>query len=196
MGRQRLDSETKAWRKAMREQLIAARLAVSVEVRAAAAATISDRLAQLVKPGQIFSFYWPMKGELDFRPLAARLHAQGITPALPVVEEKNQAMVFRPWAPKAAMERGIWNIPQPATEETVVPDITLAPVVGFSDDCYRLGYGGGYFDRTLAILAPRPLAIGVGLEIQRIDTIRPLPHDIRLDAVMTETETRGALRRH
>jgi 5,10-methenyltetrahydrofolate synthetase len=84
-----------------------------------------------------------MKGELDFRPLAAQLHALGVIPALPVVVEKNRPMVFRPWRPKAAMVRGIWHIPQPATEDTVVPDITLAPVVGFSADGYRLGYGGG-----------------------------------------------------
>lgn len=166
-------------------------MAVPVETRAEAAAAIAERLPEHVKPGQVFSFYWPMKGEMDFRPLAARLHAQGVTPALPVVVEKHQPMVFRPWAPNAAMRRGIWNIPEPATDETVVPDVTLAPVVGFSEDGYRLGYGGGYFDRTLAVLAPRPLAIGVGLDIQRIETIRPMPHDIRLDAVMTETATYG-----
>ena len=189
-----MDCEIKAWRRAMREQLIAARMAVPAEARAEAAVAIAEQLAELVKPGQIFSFYWPMKGELDFRPLAARLHAQGVVPALPVVVEKRRPMVFRPWAPRAAMRRGIWNIPEPQTEETVAPDITLAPVVGFSDDGYRLGYGGGYFDRTLASLAPRPLSIGVGLEIQRIDTIRPMAHDIRLDAIMTETMTRGVLR--
>jgi 5-formyltetrahydrofolate cyclo-ligase len=191
-----LDRELKSWRKAMREQLIAARMAIPVEERAKAAAVIAERLAQLVEAGQIFSFYWPMKGELDFRPLAARLHAQGVTTALPVVVEKQQAMVFRPWAPKAVMRRGIWNIPEPATDETVLPDITLAPVVGFSDDGYRLGYGGGYFDRTLGALAPRrPMAIGVGLELQRLETIYPMPHDIKLDAIMTERATRGALRR-
>lgn len=166
-------------------------MAVPVETRAEAAAAIAERLPEHVKPGQVFSFYWPMKGEMDFRPLAARLHAQGVTPALPVVVEKHQPMVFRPWAPNAAMRRGIWNIPEPATDETVVPDVTLAPVVGFSEDGYRLGYGGGYFDRTLAVLAPRPLAIGVGLDIQRIETIRPMPHDIRLDAIMTETTIYG-----
>jgi len=186
-----LDQDLKSWRKDMRAQLIEARLAVPPETRTEAAEAIAERLAGLVKPGQVFSFYWPMKGELDFRPLAARLHAQGVTPALPVVVEKGQPMVFRPWAPKAPMRRGIWNIPEPATDETVVPDVTLAPVVGFSEDGYRLGYGGGYFDRTLAVLAPRPLAVGVGLDIQRIETIRPMPHDIRLDAIMTETATYG-----
>ena len=186
-----MDQDLKDWRRDMRARLIEARMAVPADARTEAAAVIAERLAGLVKPGQVFSFYWPMKGELDFRPLAARLHALGITPALPVVVQKQQPMLFRPWAPKAAMRRGIWNIPEPATEDTVVPDVTLAPVVGFSEDGYRLGYGGGYFDRTLAVLAPRPLAIGVGLDIQRIETIRPMPHDIRLDAIMTETTTYG-----
>ena len=186
-----MDNELKSWRKEMRAKLIEARMAVSPEARTEAATAIAERLAELVKPGQVFSFYWPMKGELDFRPLATRLHGQGITPALPVVVEKQQPLVFRPWAPKAAMRRGIWNIPEPDTDETVVPDVTLAPVVGFSDDGYRLGYGGGYFDRTLAVLQPWPLTIGVGLDIQRIETIHPMPHDIRLDAIMTETTTYG-----
>ena len=188
-----MDPELKAWRKEMRERLIAARMAVRPEVRAEAAEVISGRLARLVEPGRVFSFYWPMKGELDFRPLAARLHELGVLLALPVVVEKNRPMLFRPWRPKAAMVRGIWNIPQPATEDVAVPDMALAPVVGFSADGYRLGYGGGYFDRTLAALDRRPLTIGVGLEMQLIETIRPVPHDIRLDAIMTEATTRGSL---
>lgn len=192
-GSIRLDQELRTWRKSMRERLIAQRLAVPPEDRAKAAEIISDRLAQLVRPGQVFSFYWPMKGELDFRPLATKLHHLGVTTALPVVLEKNRPMVFRPWAPKAPMRRGIWNIPEPATEETIVPDVTLAPVVGFTDDCYRLGYGGGYFDRTLAVLAPRPLVVGVGLQFQRLETIHPLPHDIRLDGILTESGATGAL---
>lgn len=186
--------ELKAWRRTTRERLIAARMAVPLEARARAADCISEEIEGLVGPGQTLSFYWPMKGELDFRGLAARLHARGIRLALPVVVEKQRPMVFRPWAPGAAMARGIWNIPEPATVEIVRPDIALAPVVGFTDDCYRLGYGGGYFDRTLAALDPRPLAIGVGLEMQRIETIHPQPHDVRLDAIITERAQRGALR--
>lgn len=186
-----MDPELKAWRRGLREQLIAARMAVAVEDRGRAAEEIAARLERLVERGQTLSFYWPIKGELDFRPLAARLHAAGMGLALPVVPEKGRPMVFRPWSPGCAMRRGIWNIPQPATEISVLPDIVLAPVVGFTDDCYRLGYGGGYFDRTLAATLSRPVAIGVGLELQRLETICPQPHDIRLDAVMTELATRG-----
>lgn len=189
-----MDPELKAWRRSLRERLIAARMGVAVEERSRAAEAIATRIKKLVEKGRTLSFYWPMKGELDFRPLATRLHAAGIGLALPVVVEKARPMVFRPWFPGCAMARGIWNIPQPASEEAVIPDIVLAPVVGFTDDCYRLGYGGGYFDRTLAAILSRPLVIGVGLEFQRVETICPQPHDVRLDAVITERATRGDIR--
>src|SRR3569833_2229687 len=80
----------------------------------------------------------------------------------------------------------ICNIPMPADSPTVVPDVVLAPVLGFDEACYRLGNGGGYFDRTLAILQPRPLVIGVGYERLRIRTIYPQPHDVAMDAIATE----------
>src|SRR5690606_21931832 len=82
--------------------------------------------------------------------------------------------------------RGIWNIPIPAEREPVRPTALLVPVVGFDAAGYRLGYGGGYYDRTLALLEPRPLTIGVGYAGARLDTIHPQPHDIPLDAIVTE----------
>ena len=90
------------------------------------------------------------------------------------------------------MEPGFWNIPVPVGTPEVTPDIVLAPVVGFDPACFRLGYGGGYFDRTLAALDPHPLAIGVGLAGSRIATIYPQPHDIPMAAIVTEE---GTLRR-
>jgi len=84
------------------------------------------------------------------------------------------------------MERGVWNIPVPAEGPDIVPDITLSPVVGWDGAGYRLGCGGGYFDRTLAAFTPRPLAIGIGLNTARIATIFPQPHDIPMQAIVTE----------
>jgi 5,10-methenyltetrahydrofolate synthetase len=84
------------------------------------------------------------------------------------------------------MTPGIWNIPTPAESAIVVPDVVLAPVLGFDEACYRLGNGGGYFDRTLAVLQPRPLAIGIGYERLRIRTIYPQPHDVAMDVIVTE----------
>jgi 5,10-methenyltetrahydrofolate synthetase len=181
--------EVKLWRRAERERLLAARLAVPVEQRQRAAEAVGAAVRGLgrLKPGIVLSFYWPMKGEMDFRSFATALHGDGVRLALPVVATPRAPLEFRIWGPGAEMERGIWNIPQPAVRDTVVPDVALAPVVGFDRSCYRLGYGGGYFDRTLAALgARRPFVIGVGLAMQEIASIHPQPHDIALDVIVTE----------
>jgi 5,10-methenyltetrahydrofolate synthetase len=186
------------WRTAERARLLAARRAQGVAAQAAAAAAISGHLEGLLRaqsgasrpgrgPGAAVSGYWPIKGEPDLRPLLAALHGAGVAVALPVVETRAAPLVFRRWWPGMAMVRGHWNIPVPPPEAAaVVPGIVLAPVVGWDGGCWRLGYGGGYFDRTLAALHPRPLAIGIGLASARIDSIRPQPHDIALDLIVTE----------
>lgn len=84
------------------------------------------------------------------------------------------------------MTRGVWNIPVPADGIDVRPDIVVSPVLGFDRAGYRLGYGGGFYDRTLAALAPRPLVIGVGFAMSAMTTIRPLPHDIPMYFIVTE----------
>ena len=100
---------------------------------------------------------------------------------------KAAPLVFRRWTPETRMVRGDWNIPVPPPEaEALTPDITLAPVMGWDGACYRLGYGGGYFDRTLAALSPRPFTIGIGFQSARLATIYPQPHDIPLDVIVTE----------
>jgi 5,10-methenyltetrahydrofolate synthetase len=78
----------------------------------------------------------------------------------------------------------------PAEGQEAVPDIVIAPLVGFDPRCFRLGYGGGFFDRTLATLEHKPLVIGIGFESQRIDTIHPLAHDIPMDVIITQTGPR------
>jgi 5,10-methenyltetrahydrofolate synthetase len=106
--------------------------------------------------------------------------------ALPVVVERHAPLVFRTWRPGAPMASGIWNIPVPADGVDVLPDIVVSPVVGFDPACYRLGYGGGYYDRTLAGMARRPLVIGVGFAMSAVSTIHPLPHDIPMQFIVTE----------
>jgi 5,10-methenyltetrahydrofolate synthetase len=181
------------WRRAERQRLRAERDAMSVADRQAAGVAIAGHLAGFLRQrfgslrGRVFSAYWPIKGEPDLRPLMADLHARGVLVALPLVEVKAAPLVFRRWTPEMRMVRGDWNIPVPPHEsEAVVPEVALAPVVGWTDDAYRLGYGGGYFDRTLAALTPRPFVIGVGFQSARLATIYPQPHDIRLDAIVTE----------
>jgi 5,10-methenyltetrahydrofolate synthetase len=95
-------------------------------------------------------------------------------------------MVCRAYAPGDRLEKGVLNIPIPASGEPVSPDIVIAPIVGIDPGHYRLGYGGGFFDRTLAAMPFKPLVIGVGYELQRIATIYPQPHDIPMDRVVTE----------
>lgn len=184
------------WRRAERTRLRAARDALSVADRHAAGAALCVHLRHLLAArfpgaaGQILSAYWPIKGEPDLRPLMADLQGSGVTLALPVVETKAAPMVFRRWTPGMALVRGDWNIPVPPPDaERLTPDIALAPLVGWDAAGFRLGYGGGYFDRTLAALSPRPFTIGIGLHSARLATIFPQPHDIALDAILTEAGT-------
>jgi 5,10-methenyltetrahydrofolate synthetase len=182
--------EVAVWRKAERERLIAARLALSPAIRTRHAERIIASLRAIIgyPDGAVISFYWPMKGEPDLRPLMHALHGAGAICALPVVLERGQPLSFRAWAPDAPMERGVWNIPIPARAEYVTPHLLVAPVVGFDPQNYRLGYGGGYFDRTLAWIGSEARAIGVGYEQALLSTIRPQRHDIRLTGVVTEQQ--------
>jgi len=181
-------AEVMAWRKSERERLIAARLAAGAEQREAWSAAIAESLLRIIGPidGRIVSAYWPFRGEPDLRPFMRRVTELGGTCALPVVIEKAMPLAFRSWAEGQPLARGVWNIPVPAGGAPVVPDVAIAPVVGFDRQCYRLGYGGGFFDRTLAALTPRPRVFGVGYELQALETIHPLDHDIPMLAIVTE----------
>ena len=175
------------WRKAQRQRLIAARLALPVAAREACAACIAADLDRLVpmSSATIVSVYWPFRGELDLRLRMASAHARGIRVALPVVVTKGKPLVFREWHPHARLEPGVWNILVPADGAEVTPTVVIAPRVGFDSAGYRLGYGGGFFDRTLAAHVPRPLAIGVGHPVGSLPTIYPQPHDIPMDWIVT-----------
>ena len=181
------------WRRAERERLRAERMALRVEARAEIAAALARHLDTVLAAhagevaGRVVSGYWPIKGEPDLRPWLTQLHDRGADTALPVVETPGTPLVFRRWRPGMTMVKGHWNIPVPPdTSDRITPVIALAPLVGWDGEGYRLGYGGGYFDRTLAALSPRPIVIGVGFQSARIATIFPQPHDIRMSAIVTE----------
>jgi 5,10-methenyltetrahydrofolate synthetase len=180
--------EIKLWRKAERARLIPQRVAIPEEEREAATERISARLEPIVMAvdGPV-SFYWPFRGEPNLRPLMRRMVAAGRVVARPVVVQKRHPLEFRPWSPGCKMELGVWNIPIPATTERVTPRLLLSPVVGFDPLRYRLGYGGGFYDRTLAALQGPRTVIGLGFDCQAIETIHPLPHDIRMDRIVTES---------
>ncbi len=183
------------WRRAERTRLLDERAALSVATRQEAAAAIARRLDQALPDltGKIVSAWWPIKAELDLRPWLDALWSRGARAALPLVVEKAAPLRFRLWRQGVRMERGFWNIPVPAEGDWVLPDVALSPVVGHDPRCYRLGYGGGYFDRTLAALGPRCLPVGVGLASSLVPTIFPQPHDIPMRMIVTEEGTLGAL---
>lgn len=176
------------WRKAERQRLIAARLAMAAQERAARADMIAVGLDRAVGrvSGRIVAAYWPFRGEPDLRSWTIRVIERGGRIALPVVIRKGWPLEFRIWAPGDPLERGVWNILVPSRGPAVEPDIVVAPVVGFDAANYRLGHGGGFYDRTLAAMRRRPLTLGVGYETARLATIYPQPHDIALDAIVTD----------
>ena len=176
------------FRAALRREKLAARLALDAADHASLSAGLEQHLAALLLPlaPQTLAFCAPVRGEFDARPLASRLIDLGWRAALPVVTTVDAPMHFQSWTPSSAMGADRYGIPIPADGAQLVPDIVLLPLVAFDAQGFRLGYGGGYFDRTLAAMVPRPRAIGVGFELARVPDIRPQAHDIRLDALATE----------
>ncbi|MEQ8664250.1 MAG: 5-formyltetrahydrofolate cyclo-ligase [Rhodospirillales bacterium] len=176
-----------AWRHDQRATLIEARLAVPIAERVAVGEEIAAELTARVNagPNTTISLYWPFRGEIDLRPLMLSMHERGCRIALPVVVAKARPLVFREWSPGCAMDKGVWNIPIPADGPEIEPSVTIAPLVGYDPSCYRLGYGGGFFDRTLAAARRKPLVIGVGLPSAALPTIHPQPHDIPMDLIVT-----------
>ncbi len=175
------------WRRAERKRLLDARLALDVAARHDSANRIAAALDRTIGKfgGRTVSGYWPFRGEPDLRPWLTSVNARGGRTALPLVVEKGRPLVFRAYAPGDRLEKGVWNIPVPAQGQPVLPDIVISPVVGVDPLNYRLGYGGGFYDRTLAAMPFKPLVIGIGYELQRIPTIHPQPHDIPMDRVVT-----------
>lgn len=178
-------AEIMAWRKTERARLLEERRSLSAAARRATSEAIAGTLIDLLgdRDGKIVSLYWPINYEPNLIPLVERLPQ--IRFALPIVAEKGQPLLFRTWKKGEELARGVWNIPVPAAGEEVEPDILVAPVVGHDPLCYRLGYGGGFFDRTLAKLPGRQV-FGVGYATARIPTIHPLPHDIPMNAIIMQ----------
>jgi 5,10-methenyltetrahydrofolate synthetase len=157
------------------------------------AARLTAKLDELAARATIrcVGFYWPVAGEFDAREVIANwLHRDTARcAALPVVVAPRAAMAFHAWMPDTPMQQGRYRIPVPADGRAVVPDVLLVPCVGFDSARYRLGYGGGYYDRTLAAWptqAPRPIAIGVAYQCGHVEALVHEAHDIPLDAVITE----------
>lgn len=181
-------------RQQLRQQALAAREALSREQ--------CDRHSEFIRRHlQAFfpylatrrvAFCWPIRNEPDLRPLMAAWQAAdnpGFMALLPVADAPAWPLSFRAWAPDSAMGADRYGIPIPLSGQSATPEALLIPVNAFDAQGYRIGYGGGFFDRTLAALGQasgRPLAIGVGYSLARVATTYPQAHDVRLDAIVTE----------
>jgi 5-formyltetrahydrofolate cyclo-ligase len=175
------------WRRGERSRLRRVRESLPQAFRTAADRRIVDRLERAV-PSLLsanFGFYWPLPGEPDLRSAVARWCAAGAASSLPETVP-GAPLIFRPWTPGAAMRPGVWNIPVPDTSAVAAPEILLIPCLGFDGAGYRLGHGGGYYDRTLAVRAPRSLAIGIAYSHASLPTIGPQQHDLPMDLIVTE----------
>jgi 5,10-methenyltetrahydrofolate synthetase len=187
-------TSVKEWRRAERKRLIEARLALDPRTLEAWRIRIDGHLERsfpALGAGKL-AFCWPVRNEYDARHLARTLRGRGALTALPVVVAPRQPLVFREWHPGVELARGPLDIPYPVGSPEVVPEAVLLPMNGWDAQGYRLGYGGAFFDRTLASLANKPLVIGIAYELARLETIHPQPWDVPMDYVVTE---RGVYRR-
>lgn len=179
----------KALRRAQRADLLEARNALPLSNRLGMARQVIANLDKAVAdlPCRVLGLYWPIKREIDLLKWAASLsETRGIALALPVVSIPRSPLEYWLWQPGARMTRGFWNIPVPVEKKPIDPDVVIAPLVGFHD-CWRLGYGGGYFDRTLAARTPRPAAIGIGFDFTEVSHFTPRDHDIPMKRIVTES---------
>lgn len=175
-----------AWRQAMRREMVIRRSSLAPDEHAGLSARIVAHLRQAFAPPRVAAFCWPIKHEPDVRAVVEYWRGFGCAIALPVVVDPASPLAFRAWQAEAQLAPDRYGIPTPTDGPWLTPELILLPLNGFDAAGYRLGYGGGYFDRTLAALAPRPLAVGVGFEINRLATIRPELHDQCLDWIVTE----------
>jgi len=182
-------------RAALREALLAARRRPTEPGRRAANDALVERLDALLGDvaGESIGVYWPVRGEPVLDPLPARWADNGARLALPVVDAPARPLRFVAWRPGEPTVPGVFGIPRPRADDTLRPTVLIVPCVGFDARAYRLGYGGGFYDRTLAALladgGTPPRAIGVAWDAGWLDAFEPLATDLPLDAVVTPTRS-------
>jgi len=176
----------------LRRSAIARRDALPADARQAAAEAIAERRFPLpLAPGVIVSGFMSLGNEINPLPLMRKLAEEGARLALPVVAGRGEALVMRAWSFGAPLAAGVWGIREPTPEAAEVePDILLVPLLAFDRTGHRLGYGGGYYDRTIAQLRARKsvVALGLGYSAQEVPNVPVTPRDARLDLVLTERE--------
>lgn len=176
------------WRKKKRLELLAYREAIANNDRIQWSMKITSSLEYgfPILSKSTVGFYWPYRGEYDPHPVMSTLQRRGAVLALPEVESEKKLLYFRRWWKEAPMKIGAYNIPVTDDTELVIVNAIIVPMLGFDMQGYRLGYGGGYYDRTITRINPNPLVIGVAFEILRLDNIYPRLHDVAMDFIVTE----------
>ncbi|GHC87969.1 5-formyltetrahydrofolate cyclo-ligase [Pseudorhodoferax aquiterrae] len=181
-------------RKALRAALLEARLALPDRMERARALQQVMRIWLVGRPDTVIGAYWPIKGEFDPLPALHRWKEDGELQGeatrkrigLPVVDKVHKTLTFHAWYPGCPMEEDAYGIPKPKGTEVVVPTLLFVPCVGYAAGGYRLGYGGGFYDRTLATLQPKPMTVGLGFGTGFLDDFEPEPHDVPLDAILND----------
>jgi 5-formyltetrahydrofolate cyclo-ligase len=177
-------------KQAVRRAALTARDRLDPAERARASVALAERILPVLTRGRVVSGFWPIRSEFDVRPLLAVLEAEGATIALPRIDAG--ALVFCEWRVGAPLEPGGFGTQVPGSDSMqVLPDVLLVPLAAFDRNGGRLGYGKGYYDGAITRLGERKVisTIGIAFSVQEVATVPMEPHDRRLDAVMTETET-------
>ncbi|MEG3001277.1 MAG: 5-formyltetrahydrofolate cyclo-ligase [Comamonas sp.] len=160
----------------------------------------SDLLQQVMRiwlvdrPDAVIGAYWPIKGEFDPLPILHRWKEDGELLdkpqrrriGLPVINKEHKTLTFHVWYPGCPMEEDAYGIPKPKDTEVIQPTLLFVPCVGYGTGGYRLGYGGGFYDRTLATLQPKPFTVGLGFREAYVDDFEPEAHDQPLDAILND----------
>jgi 5-formyltetrahydrofolate cyclo-ligase len=185
----------------LRKELVTKRENLSDKLARIDALTQTMRMWLMSRTDSVIGAYWPIKGEFDPLPALHRWKEDGELMGqiqqrqkmrqigLPVVNKATMQLKFHVWYPGCEMEADAYNIPKPKDTEVITPTLLFVPCVGFTEHGgkpYRLGYGGGFYDRTLASLSPRPFTVGLAFDCARCD-FEPQEHDMPLDVVLTDS---------
>lgn len=193
------DEDIRALKAALREQALARRDALPAETRARAADVLAGHADMFpVDAEPVVSGFWPIRSEIDPRPLLDTLAARGATIVLPAVIDR-RTIVFRRYEPDVALLEGSFGTFAPGPDaEPLDPALMLMPLAAFDDAGNRIGYGAGYYDRAIARLheaGHRPRLVGLAFECQRVAAVPAQPHDVPLDTVLTENGLQEFARR-
>lgn len=186
--------DIKNGKNSLRERLIRERLDLPNRLE------LSEQLQRVMRfwlvdrQDTVIGAYWPIKGEFDPLPALHRWKEDGELLeepqlrriALPVINKEHKTLTFHAWYPGCPMEEDAYGIPKPKDTELVTPTLLFVPCVGYGPGGYRLGYGGGFYDRTLAVLEPHPFTVGLGFTHGFLEDLLPDEHDIPLDAILND----------